>query len=431
MLRADEWTHANISRNLNRSCPIGQRRSLCQACLMELDELLTIFDKVAVNLKKLEQIWDRANPLLPNGPARGSTPEYQNLARTWAALLPGLAPIDGWTITGELPDMDALGQMFLDYAEMQELPDGAYAMREKPAEDLGEYRFRLDQARRRAIAARLQELTELITDLLRKITAALPTKDEFFEQQGKRNRVQTSDTQNVEALLAEIERLLGNTVERKGRWGDLHRHLRFSEVNDWHDINEFDWPSVRMDIEAAHFGETDPVPVPKIDLGVAGRARPEGGATTALNWSILEADQFERLLFDILRSLEGYQNVDWLMKTNAADRGRDISLERVIQDAAGATRTERVMVQAKHYTAKSVGPNDVLDALSRLSMWEPPVIRFLIIATSSRFTADAVSIIERHNASGKQPQIEMWPDNRMEILLSQQPTLAITYGLRS
>lgn len=119
------------------------------------------------------------------------------------------------------------------------------------------------------------------------------------------------------------------------------------------------------------------------------------------------------------------------MKTNAADRGRDIALERVVQDEAGATRTERVIVQAKHYTSKSVGPGDVQDSLSRLSKWEPPVVRFLIIATSSRFTADAVCIVDQHNDLGKQPQIEMWPDNRMEVLLSQQPTLAITHGLRS
>ncbi|MCQ2002222.1 restriction endonuclease [Arthrobacter zhaoxinii] len=398
---------------------------------MELDQLLTIFDKVTVNLNKLEQIWDRASPLLPEGPSRGSTPEYQNLVRAWEALLPGLAPIDGWRISESLPEMDALGQMFLDYAEIQEPPLGAYAVLEKPSEDLAEYRFRLDQARRRAIASRLEELTGQATRSIQAITATLPTMDDFIKAQGKRNKIETDDTRMVEHALAEIERLLGDTVERQGRWGDLRRHLRFSEVNDWHEINEFDWPSVRLDIEAARFGETDPIPVPEVDLGMAGRARPSGGAATALNWAALTADQFERLLFDILRSLDGYQNIDWLMNTNAADRGRDISLERIVQDAAGSTRTERVIVQAKHYTSKSVGPGDVQDSLSRLSMWQPPVIRFLIIATSGRFTADAVSIVEQHNGLGKQPQIEMWPDNRMEVLLAQQPTLAITYGLRS
>jgi len=33
----------------------------------------------------------------------------------------------------------------------------------------------------------------------------------------------------------------------------------------------------------------------------------------------------------------------------------------------------------------------------------------------SRFTADAVRIVDQHNVLGKQPQIEMWPDNRTEV----------------
>lgn len=396
----------------------------------DLDELLTIFDKVASNLQKLEMIWERANPLLSMAKEQGSTPEYRRLAMTWDSLLKGLVPIEGWKITIGLPDMDVLGKMFMDYSDIGEYPSMALGMIEEVSRELAQYSFRLDQARRRAIAARLQGLTEQITTLLQGITADLPTREEFFEQQGKRNKIDTASTREVETVLAEIERLLGDTVERKGRWGDLRRHLRFGEVNDWHDIAEFDWPSVREDIEAAHFGDTDPVPVPEIDLGEASAARPAGGATTALDWPALNPDQFERLLFDVLRNLGGYQNIQWLMKTNASDRGRDISLERVIQDSAGPTRTERVMVQAKHYTSKSVGPNDVQDSLSRLSMWEPPIIRTLIIATSGRFTADAVSVVERHNDRGNRPQIEMWPDSQLEVLLAQRPTLAITYGLR-
>jgi hypothetical protein len=69
--------------------------------------------------------------------------------------------------------------------------------------------------------------------------------------------------------VAEIERLMGDTAKRRGRWNDLHRHFRFGEGHDWHDIYEFDWPSVRADVEAAGFADTDPPPVPDIDLGEA------------------------------------------------------------------------------------------------------------------------------------------------------------------
>jgi hypothetical protein len=54
----------------------------------------------------------------PPAPSRGSDPEYNDLCRAWHDLLAGLPPIDGWTITNELPDADALGQNFIDYFEM-------------------------------------------------------------------------------------------------------------------------------------------------------------------------------------------------------------------------------------------------------------------------------------------------------------------------
>lgn len=170
--------------------------------------------------------------------------------------------------------------------------------------------------------------------------------------------------------------------------------------------------------------------MPDIDLGVASASRLSGAATSALNWAALEPDGFERLLFDVLRSMDGYKNIRWLTKTNAPDRGRDLSLDHLIKGPSGFTRIERVIVQAKHYKSKSVSPGDVQESLASLSLWEPPVIRTLIIATSSRFTSDAVGVIDRHNEQGKLPYIEMWPDNELEALLAQRPNLAISHGLR-
>ncbi|MGY4712795.1 restriction endonuclease [Mycolicibacterium sp. CBM1] len=148
-------------------------------------------------------------------------------------------------------------------------------------------------------------------------------------------------------------------------------------------------------------------------------------------WDSLDDDGFERLLYDLLRSFPNYQNVEWLMKTRAPDRGRDLSAERVIKDDGGTTRTERVILQAKHWSANSVGPTDITNTLSTLSLWEPPAIRALILATSGRFTTDAVAIVEKHNTDGKMPFIELWPDSRLETLLSERPELTAGYRLRS
>lgn len=89
-----------------------------------------------------------------------------------------------------------------------------------------------------------------------------------------------------------------------------------------------------------------------------------------------------------------------------------------------------MIVQAKHWTSKSVAPSDITSTLAVLPLWEPPVVRTLVIATSGRFTTDAVAIVEKHNADGKLPFIELWADSRLETQLSQRPDLVASHGLR-
>lgn len=390
---------------------------------MNLDELLQVMDRAAANLAKLQSIWDRAEPMIPTGPQRGTTREYEDLRRVWAALLTGLPPIDGFTVTEELPDMDDVGRMFVTYFEISEPAFSLMTELEQPGRQIDEYRFRLARARRRAIHDRLEELTSTVNVAVAQITESVASDSAEL--------VEDPRVQVFNDAISEIERLLGDTTVRSGRWGDLHRHVHFGQGQDWHDIARLDWPSVRMDIAAASLSETDPLPVPAMDLGVAASARPTGGASIGLTWTVLDDDGFERLLFDLLRGFPSYQNVEWLMKTRAPDRGRDLSAERVIKDEGGTTRTERTIIQAKHWTSKSVGPADVASTLAALSLWEPPVVRTLVIATSGRFTTDAVAVAEKHNADGKLPFIELWADSRLETQLSQRPDLIASYGLRA
>ena len=125
-----------------------------------------------------------------------------------------------------------------------------------------------------------------------------------------------------------------------------------------------------------------------------------------------------------------FANPQWLMHTNASDRGRDLSVDRIITDALSGTQRQRVIIQAKHWTKKSVRPIDATETLTEISLWEPPVIQSLIIATSGRFTADAVALIEKHNNEGKRPYIEMWPESHLELLLARRPHLVSEFNLR-
>jgi len=172
------------------------------------------------------------------------------------------------------------------------------------------------------------------------------------------------------------------------------------------------------------------VPVSAENLASLVEAKPTGPVTTKLRWERISADDFERLLFNLISDAQEYVNPQWLMQTNASDRGRDLSVDRIITDALSGNQRQRVVIQAKHWTKKSVRPIDVNETLTEISLWEPPVIQALIIATSGRFTADAVALIEKHNNEGKRPQIEMWPESHLELLLARRPHLVSEFNLR-
>ena len=282
---------------------------------MELNDLLNAMDRTAANLAKLDDVWGRAVSFMPTGPARGSNPQYDDLRRAWADLLRGLPLIDGWTITAPLPDIDEIGQIFIDCFEISQYPSAAYEMTQRPGKDLAEYRYRLNRAHRRAGRERLQQLIATIDTALPRLLREVP-RDSL-------DRLEGPDIDQATAAVGEIERLMGDTAPRRGRWADLHRHIYFGQGHDWHDIHEFDWPSVRSDVEGAALYDPDPLPVPGIDLGQAAVGSLTGTAPIALPWDRLDDDGFERLLYDLLRDFPEHQNVQWLMQTRAPDRGRD------------------------------------------------------------------------------------------------------------
>jgi hypothetical protein len=389
---------------------------------MELGELLAIFDAAAANLAKAVAVWDRAEPLLPKTAVLGDPPGFDDLARAWLDLIAELPLIDGWTITDALPTPNDIGRGFLDWMEAGEPPWPVYEDMEKPDKDIKEYSYRLRRARRRAVRTRIEILVSEVDRLL-----PLAVRDVARDST---NELETSETVTIRDHIAEIDRLLADTCPRVGRWSFLHRHMSFGEGHDWWDVLEFDWPSVKPEILSAAITETDPLPVPDVDLGTAANSEPTGGVTTSLSWNSLSDTDFERLLFDLLRGLDGYDNVDWLMKTHATDHGRDLALFRTLTDGSGLVRRERVVVQAKHWQSRSVDPSSILDVVSRLPAWEPPHIHCLIVATSGRFTPDAIRFVESHNEKGADPRIETWPDAQLEAMLARRPELTAAYGLR-
>ncbi len=149
-----------------------------------------------------------------------------------------------------------------------------------------------------------------------------------------------------------------------------------------------------------------------------------------LDWKKIDSETFERLIFQLVEETEGYENVEWLMHTNASDRGRDVSATRLRRDLLSGHSSQRVAIQCKHWRSQSVRAADIAECVTNIGLWQNPGFDVLVIATSGRFTADAVAWLEQHNSRGGRPTIEVWNDARLESLLHERPHLIRDYELR-
>lgn len=389
---------------------------------MELRQLLDYFARTEKNLHQLQTILDRALPMIPNGPEVISSVEYEDLQRQWKAGIAQVPPINGFRITEELPAIEAIGWAFIESAEIGVTPLSALEAVNLPGRQLAEYRFRFGVAKRRLVKQRVEELVSEVERCITEIaqTANIDSREPIIDDR----------TESVKGAIDEIEILLSDRLSENGRWSDLRRHLGYSESHDWIDIKMQDWPSVKTDIVEAMCISPDPLEVPDLDLGVLAKNPAGTPSTLGFDWSRISYQDFERLLFDLLSSLEGYENVQWLTDVNAPDRGRDIYLDRTLRDASGSCRIEKVIVQAKHYPERSIQPHDILKAISATDSWIGAPVNWVILATSGNFTDTAIDTVHGRNLRGT-PQIETWNRSFLERLLNQHPQLIDDYGLRA
>jgi hypothetical protein len=201
-------------------------------------------------------------------------------------------------------------------------------------------------------------------------------------------------------------------------------------MGDLMDIIPHDWPEVKTRLSKGLYDRDEPLPVDVADLGTLAAAQPKGQVVTRLKWKSLSDEDFERLVFSLIAAAPGYENPEWLMHTNAPDKGRDLSVTRIVNDPLSGAMRSRVLIQCRHWTSKRVSSSNVAAQKEQIGTWEPPKVDVLIIATSGRFTSDAVLAIEKHNAGDRALKIEMWPESHLERLLAERFALIADFGLR-
>jgi hypothetical protein len=404
---------------------------------VDLEQALRQFDRAGLTLSRLEAVDAELVGLIPDGiEFAGGSPagrRHAELCRQFEDLAAALPAIDGFRITARPLAIDEIAQLRMDAQEVGEieaLTHAEEAIRD-PSAEIDEYRFRFMRTRRDLVRRRLRELVQEVDASLTPLEPPPPFEGQSHETWTAQldEWAHGFDWTALSGRTGEIRRLLDGGSFSAARWSDLARHLNFAQSIDLRDILAMDWPSVREDIDHQLYREDEPVPVDVDDLATLAATNPSGSVTTALNWQQLDDEGFERLVFNLFSEADGYENAQWLTRTRAPDRGRDVSVERVTGDTLSGTQRVRVMVQCRHRPADSVSPTDAQEARTKAELWTNPPFDAIVIATTGRFTTDAVDWIESNNVNNR-VRIEMWPESHLEMLLADRPELVQHFGLR-
>jgi hypothetical protein len=279
---------------------------------VDLNDTLKQFEAAEANLAKLERLWDQIKALLPTGSEIqvSDDNQYRSLQRSFVHIAKGMPKIDGFTLEECLLDSDAIVQGNIDCLEIGEFSASLSFSTAifRQGEVLDDYRFRIESKRRELARQAVDSFCEDIEGTLRQLERAMQSRKENA-------RMPEKEWQIITTLFKSIDALLGKSVGRPPRWAAMGRHLSFGLRTDYDDIVNLDWPSIRLWLEKALYGESDPLPIDATDLGNLVRAKPQGPVSTKLNWSVLSPIGFKRLIFNLVDRTKGYVNPQWLTHT--------------------------------------------------------------------------------------------------------------------
>jgi hypothetical protein len=392
-----------------------------------LNNALKHFEAAEANLVKAEKVLTEIYAAIPTGIAFvGNDPVYEENCRCFEDLLSALPKINEWKPDIILLSLDEIAQNRLDANEVGEIECLVSVEQDlgEPARLLRKYRHIFNKTRKALVR-------ESINEAIDKIDACLTNFHQLLDKvQNQSELAYISVFEEVKENVALIDTLLGSSVTRPNRWDDLNEHLAFGMIEALQNIVIHDWPPIKNTLRNSLYGEKEPIPIGIEDLGDLVRGNPKGPVAIKLKWDKLSGEDFERLIFNLISTEKGYENPEWLMKTNAPDKGRDLSVYRIFIDPLGGTIRQRVIIQCKHWLSKSVSPAEIGTLKEQMKLWESPRIDVHVIATSGRFTSDAVDLVERHNQSDCAMRIEMWPESHLERLLATRPSFIAEFGLR-
>ncbi|WP_440534056.1 hypothetical protein [Variovorax sp. YR566] len=277
-----------------------------------MNAALRQFEAVEANLVKAERLLDAIEEAIPKGVVFGSDSDYESNSHHFDALYAALPKIKGWKPEIHLLELDEIAQNRLDAQEVGEIECVISVERsiEEPSKSLRQYRLRFGQMRRELVRDALQELMSGVDECIH-VLSQLPEPAE------RHLEVSHQQFEVLKQNVAQINVLMGSSMSKPSRWGDLNRHMRFGLYGDLQDIIQHDWPTARAELQKSMYGDNEPMPVGIDDLETLISAKPRGTVATQLRWPSLTEEQFERLIFALVATEPGYENAAWLTKTQA------------------------------------------------------------------------------------------------------------------
>jgi len=266
-------------------------------------EAIEQFEVVEANLLKLEKLCDQIEKLIPTGISFGATPDYEDKCRSAKLIVEHMPQIDGWSMNFDFYDLDAIAQTRIDLLELME-PSAEIAFEnslQEPSRQIREYRFKYNRKRRELIRGALEKAINQVDQLIRETR-------QIVEGMDVNKSIPDTNLNELRTHFKEITTLMGSSIPRPRRWGDMSRHLSFGLVGDFDDIENFDWPTAKVDLRQNLYGQDEPKPIKITDFGQLVSSKPTGPIPTKLNWKNLNDEQFERLIFSLITTEPGYEN---------------------------------------------------------------------------------------------------------------------------
>lgn len=324
------------------------------------------FEATEANLIKLERLWAEIQSSIPQDIVFGEDPQYEEHCRAFGEVFAALPLIDGWKPDIMLSGLNDIAQNRFDAKDLGliEVEISVESAITAPGREIREYRFRFNKKRRALIRDTLIELIDGIDATLRVVRDSISGMQPNETLSGQ-------PWETIRENIAQIDVLLGS-APRPPRWRDLRRHVGFGQVQDLIDIEKLDWPVIKSALTKDLYADDEPLPVAVKDLGDLVAARPRGDVVTELQWHRLDEEGFERLIFNLISNTDGYENPQWLTRTNAPDRGRDLSVMHVSVDPLSGTRRRRIVIQCRHWLTRSISLPDVITIKEQMSLWASP-----------------------------------------------------------